>query len=73
MLVDYDNGKQGFGTSGLSANLVAMEKGELRNIRRTYLRGDCGFALHALATGYSLLKFARRVLISFIGRRSRTA
>jgi glycosyltransferase involved in cell wall biosynthesis len=73
VLVDYDNGKQGFGTSGLSANLVAMEKGELRNIRRTYLRGDCGFALHALATGYSLLKFARRVLISFIGRRSRTA
>jgi glycosyltransferase involved in cell wall biosynthesis len=73
VLVDYDNGKQGFGASGLSANLVAMEKGELRNIRRTYLRGDCGFGLQAAAIGYSLLKFGRRVLISFIGRRRRTA
>lgn len=73
ILVDYDNGKQGFGASGLSANLVAMEKGELRNIRRTYLRGDCSFGLHALATGYSLLKFGRRVLISIIGRRGKTA
>lgn len=73
VLVDYDNGKQGFGASGLSANLVAMEKGELRNIHRAWRRGDCGFGLHALATAYSLAKFARRVLISFIGRRRRTA
>lgn len=73
VLVDYDNGKQGFGASGLSANLVAMEKGELSNIRRAYLRGDCSFALQALAVGYSLLKFGRRVLINFIRRPRETA
>lgn len=73
VLVDYDNGKRGFGVGGLSADLVAMEKGELRNIRRTYLRGDCGFGLHALATGYSLLKFVRRILINFIGRQGKAA
>jgi glycosyltransferase involved in cell wall biosynthesis len=68
VLVDYGNGKQGFGASGLSANLIAMEKGELRNIRRARRRGDCGFGLHALAISYSLIKFVRRVLISFLRR-----
>jgi len=73
VLVNYDNGKQGFGSSGLSANLLAMEKGELRNIRRAYLRGDCGIATCAAATAYSLLKFGRRVLISSMRKLSKSA
>ena len=68
VLVDYGDGKQGFGASGLSANLIAMEKGELRNIRRACRRGDCCFGLHALAISYSLIKFLRRCLISFLRR-----
>ncbi len=64
-LVDYASGKVGFGASGLSANLVAMEKGELRNIRRAYLRGDCSFVLYGLAISYSLIKFVRRIFVSF--------
>jgi glycosyltransferase involved in cell wall biosynthesis len=68
VLVDYGGGKQGFGASGLSANLIAMEKGELRNIRRAYSRGDCGFGLMAVAITYSLIKFARRILITSLRR-----
>jgi glycosyltransferase involved in cell wall biosynthesis len=64
VLVDYGGGKQGFGASGLSANLIAMEKGELRNILRAYSRRDCGFAHLAVAVSYSLIKFVRRIIIS---------
>lgn len=68
VLVDYGGGKQGFGATGLSANLIAMEKGELRNILRTYMRGDCGFGIMAVAVSYSLIKFARRILITSLRR-----
>ena len=68
VLVDYGSGKPGFGASGLSANLAAMEKGELCNIRRAYRRGDCGFGLYAVAISYSLIKFLRRILISLLRR-----
>jgi glycosyltransferase involved in cell wall biosynthesis len=65
VLVDYGCGKHGFGASGLSANLVAMEKGELRNILRTYNRGDCGFVMFSISVTYSLIKFFRRLLVTF--------
>ena len=68
VLVDYGCGKHGFGASGLSANLFAMEMGELRNILRVYYRGECGFVLFILAFIYSLLKFARRVLLTYLRR-----
>lgn len=68
ILVDYGGGKHGFGSSGLSANLVAMEKGELRNIIRAYRRGDCGFILLSIAVSYSLIKFIRRFLFTFVRR-----
>jgi glycosyltransferase involved in cell wall biosynthesis len=66
VLVDYANGKEGFGMSGLSANLLAMEKGELRNLLRVHQRGDCNMGLLALAISVSLLKFVRRYIISAI-------
>jgi glycosyltransferase involved in cell wall biosynthesis len=68
VLVDYGSGKHGFGASGLSANLVAMEKGELQNILRTYHRGECGFVLISIAVSYSLVKFIRRFTVTFIRR-----
>lgn len=68
ILVDYGCGKQGFGASGLSSNLIAMERGELCNIRRSYRRGECGFGLHAVAISFSLIKFMRRIFITFIRR-----
>jgi len=63
VLVDYGNGKGGFGVAGLSADLAAMERGELANLRRAWRRGDCGFAVWVAATIFSLAKFARRLLL----------
>jgi glycosyltransferase involved in cell wall biosynthesis len=71
LLVDYGGGKHGFGASGLSANLIAMEKGELRNIFRAFSRGDCGFGILSIAVLYSLIKFLRRVIITSLRRRLR--
>ena len=63
VLVDYNNGKGGFGVSGLSENIYGMERGELANIRRAWQRGNCTFAVYAAATAFSLAKFLRRLLI----------
>jgi glycosyltransferase involved in cell wall biosynthesis len=68
VLVNYGGGKQGFGESGLSSNLVAMEKGELHNILRAYLRRDCSFAFFGAATAYSLIKFVRRLIVTYLRR-----
>ena len=68
VLVDYNAGKGGFGVAGLSADLVAMERGELANIRRAWQRDNCGLAVYVAASALSLLKFIRRVLIRVISR-----
>jgi glycosyltransferase involved in cell wall biosynthesis len=63
VLVDYCGGKGGFGEAGLSANLNAMEHGELSNIRRALQRGNCGLIVFLAATLFSILKFARRKIL----------
>lgn len=65
IVVDYSNGKAGFGVSGLSANLWEMELGELRNILAVWSRRDAQFTLIILAILFSLIKFCRRLLINF--------
>jgi len=69
-LVNYGQGKSGFGESGLSANLLAMESGELRNFWRAWRRGDCGAMVWLSATLFSLLKFSRRLLVRAFRRRA---
>ena len=66
VLVDYGGGKEGFGRTGLSANLNAMEWGELRNIARAFHRGDCGLLIVVAATSFSILKFARRKVVRML-------
>jgi glycosyltransferase involved in cell wall biosynthesis len=68
VLVDYGLGKYGYGVSGLSADLIAMEKGELKNIIRAYRRRDCSFIVLIISLIYSLAKFVRRLLITFLRR-----
>ena len=63
VLVDYSNGKGGFGVAGLSANIYKMERGELANIWRAYRRADCSLPVYAAATAFSLVKFMRRFVI----------
>lgn len=62
-LVDYHNGKNGFGASGLSSNLIAMEKGELANLLLVVKRGDYSRLIISVAILYSIVKFLRRVMI----------
>jgi len=64
VMVDYSGGKAGFGISGLSANLWEMEKGELDNIYKVWLRGDVKMFLAGCALVFSIIKFFRRLLIS---------
>jgi glycosyltransferase involved in cell wall biosynthesis len=62
-LVNYGQGKYAFGFSGLSANLIEMEKGELRNLKFAYQKKYISFFIYYIAVIYSILKFFRRVLI----------
>ena len=56
-------GKAHFGESGLSGNIWEMEKGELKNINMAFNIGIINYVEKALLTGFSLLKYFRRVLI----------
>ena len=62
-LVNYGQGKVGFGVSGLSANLKEMEKGELRNLKFAYLQNYISFFTYFIAINFSILKYIRRTLI----------
>jgi len=55
--------KKSFGISGLSANLWAMEQGELSNYQRLYEKNYINLAQYFALSGYSLLKFVRRLVI----------
>jgi glycosyltransferase involved in cell wall biosynthesis len=56
--------KRPFGAAGLSASLSAMEKAELANYRLLRKKGAISAAAMWLLQGYSLAKFARRLLIA---------
>lgn len=56
--------KPQFGASGLSANLADMEKAELGNYRLLKERGAISATAMRILQGYSLAKFARRLLIA---------
>ena len=62
-LVNYGQGKVGFGVSGLSANLKEMEKGELRNLKFAYQQNYISFFTYIIAINFSILKYIRRILI----------
>jgi glycosyltransferase involved in cell wall biosynthesis len=53
--------KPAFGAAGLSANLWAMERGELGNYRRLLQTGRLGLINTCLLMLVSLIKFARRL------------
>jgi len=65
-LINYGNGKRAFGQSGLSANLVQMEIGELKNLVYAYRALDLPFFTCCNAIIFSLLKFMRRVCIVYV-------
>lgn len=62
-VVNYGQGKAGFGVSGLSSNLLEMEKGELKNLNFALNEKYITHFTYIIAVGYSVLKFVRRILI----------
>ena len=62
-VVFYGNGKEGFGDSGLSANIVEMHKGLLKNFKEMkdlkYITSSC----YHLAVIIEMLKYIRRKII----------
>lgn len=55
--------KERWGDSGLSGNLIKMEKGELFNIKSSYRIGYISLGRFIFASCFSLAKFVRRWLI----------
>lgn len=55
--------KRLFGDMGLSANLWAMEKGELSNYKFLLKSNKIGFSKYILVCAFSLMKYVRRCLI----------
>lgn len=59
----YDRGKRGFGSSGLSANLKEMHKGNLINFKELLERKSISFQFYIFILFFSYLKYFRRILI----------
>jgi glycosyltransferase involved in cell wall biosynthesis len=57
--------KRVFGASGLSANLSAMQQGEISNYRYLYDRKYIGTKKYIVIIGYSYLRYLRRIIITF--------
>lgn len=63
ILVNYDNGKRGFGKKGLTAKIHYNEKCELRNFYFGFTRGNLNLLFFIFAISFSLLKYFRRLVI----------
>lgn len=61
--------KADFGAQGLTGNLWKMEKGVIDTYQRVYRDGLISRAYYLLLIPFSLLKFARRVILSSFFRR----
>ena len=62
-LVITGGGKAHFGESGLSGNILEMEKGELKNLKYSYHHNIINFFEYIFLSTFSILKFLRRWLI----------
>lgn len=62
-LVITGGGKAHFGESGLSGNIVEMEKGELQNLKFSYKNKIINSFEYVLLIIFSVLKFVRRWII----------
>lgn len=57
-----------YGDGGLSAQLWEMEKGELSNFAALYRAGSINWLLLIAATGFSILKYVKRLVVTWINR-----
>jgi hypothetical protein len=62
-LVITGGGKAHFGESGLSSNLLQMEKGELKNFTEILLKAQINYFEYLICSSFSIIKFLRRICI----------
>lgn len=62
-VINYGDGKSGFGASGLSANLKEMHKGFIKNLKFAYKNNLITFNKYILARTIEQLKYIRRIVI----------
>ena len=61
-LVNYADGKKGFGASGLSGDMLKMQLGEVRNYTNCYTRKDISFLVYVGLLFFSFAKFSKRII-----------
>lgn len=60
--------KRKWGDSGLSGNIVGMERGRHYNMKKAYQKRLISFPLYLAASGFAYIKFIRRLIIKQIIR-----
>lgn len=63
-LIEYGDGKRGFGQEGLSGNLPAMYRGNLKNITEAYDLNMITFAQKKIFMLWAWIKYMRRIIIT---------
>lgn len=62
-VINYGDGKSGFGVSGLSSNLREMHKGIIKNLKFAYKNNLISYNQYISARAISQIKYLRRILI----------
>ena len=62
-VINYGDGKSGFGVTGLSANLKEMHKGFNKNLKFAYENNIISLKQYMLARVFESIKYLRRIVI----------
>lgn len=65
-LIEYGHGKRGFGDSGLSGNLKAMQLGMVKNLKEMRSLGYISKQFYYLMRVFYVLKYWRRIILTYI-------
>ena len=63
IVINYGDGKAGFGDSGLSANLKEMHRGVNKNLKFAYENQLITLKQYILARMWESIKYVRRIVI----------
>lgn len=62
VLVNYADGKRGFGFSGVSSNLKGMQDAEIKNLKMAYRNGLINVFIFAFSVIFSYFKYFLRII-----------
>jgi glycosyltransferase involved in cell wall biosynthesis len=64
VLVNYANGKRGFGYTGVSKRLIEMQEAEVQNLRMAYRNKYISLFIFLVAISFSYIKYFKRIIIT---------